>query len=430
GTAWARPCGVAPFVLRTELVRTGNRCVLAIEQWSRVSEAYGVKWSKAVRYTSHLLHTQRLSVTNLSAVAATVAPTDIMTITDPEVAVASRARPLSSPCQSISTQYVWNNLANLSRGTSNVQQLENLALRPILHPRVPSTAGNRRAREHIKTFMTTVGWTVEEDSFYDYTPYGRLPFSNVIATLDPRKSRRMVFACHYDSKLMHSQRFVGATDSAVPCAILMDTALRLVQFFTDAQESTSDLTIQFVFFDGEEAFRSWTDQDSLYGSRHLADKWSRKTDPNFPGRKMDSQLKRTNRFAGSSSCFFVFFNDIQEAFVLLDLIGTPDTFFKRRFTETAPVYNKLQQIESCLRERGLLNPTRYQHNLFSDMTDTVVIQDDHIPFLRRGVPVVHLITWPYPSVWHTSNDNLDSLEMPLIDNLARILRVFMADLPL
>jgi glutaminyl-peptide cyclotransferase len=29
-----------------------------------------------------------------------------------------------------------------------------------------------------------------------------------------------------------------------------------------------------VFFDGEEAFENWTRTDSLYGSRHLAQKWS------------------------------------------------------------------------------------------------------------------------------------------------------------
>lgn len=29
------------------------------------------------------------------------------------------------------------------------------------------------------------------------------------------------------------------------------------------------------------------------------------------------------------------------------------------------------------------------------------IEDDHLPFLEKGVPVVHLITMPFPRVWHT-----------------------------
>ena len=36
------------------------------------------------------------------------------------------------------------------------------------------------------------------------------------------------------------------------------------------QSHNPDVTVQLVFFDGEEAFVSWTDTDSLYGSRHLA----------------------------------------------------------------------------------------------------------------------------------------------------------------
>ena len=35
-----------------------------------------------------------------------------------------------------------------------------------------------------------------------------------------------------------------------------------------------DISMQLIFFDGNEAFSKWTSTDSLYGSRHLASKWS------------------------------------------------------------------------------------------------------------------------------------------------------------
>ena len=35
-----------------------------------------------------------------------------------------------------------------------------------------------------------------------------------------------------------------------------------------------DVSLQLVFFDGEEAFVEWTATDSIYGARHLAEKWS------------------------------------------------------------------------------------------------------------------------------------------------------------
>ena len=34
-----------------------------------------------------------------------------------------------------------------------------------------------------------------------------------------------------------------------------------------------DITPQIVFFDGEEAYQTWTSTDSIYGARHLAAKW-------------------------------------------------------------------------------------------------------------------------------------------------------------
>ena len=38
-----------------------------------------------------------------------------------------------------------------------------------------------------------------------------------------------------------------------------------------------EVGLQLVFFDGEEAFRSWTATDSIYGARHLAEKLATET---------------------------------------------------------------------------------------------------------------------------------------------------------
>jgi len=35
----------------------------------------------------------------------------------------------------------------------------------------------------------------------------------------------------------------------------------------DEDEDVADTTLQLVFFDGEEAFKDWTDTDSVYGAR-------------------------------------------------------------------------------------------------------------------------------------------------------------------
>lgn len=87
--------------------------------------------------------------------------------------------------------------------------------------------------QHIKTTLGSLGagWEVTEDRFVSQTPYGTLPFTNLIATLNPSAKRRLVLACHYDSKYYppqwHGMEFQGATDSAVPCAMMLELARAL-----------------------------------------------------------------------------------------------------------------------------------------------------------------------------------------------------------
>lgn len=70
-------------------------------------------------------------------------------------------------------------------------------------------------------------WSTELDSFYDETPNkGTLQFTNIIATQNPEAIRFLVLACHYDSKIFDF-RFIAATDSAVPCAMLIYLAKSL-----------------------------------------------------------------------------------------------------------------------------------------------------------------------------------------------------------
>jgi Zn-dependent M28 family amino/carboxypeptidase len=42
------------------------------------------------------------------------------------------------------------------------------------------------------------------------------------------------------------------------------------------------------------------------------------------------------------------------------------------------------------------------------VADEHTIEDDHLPFLRRGVPAVNLIDFDYPP-WHTPADSLDKV---------------------
>ncbi|KAJ1556178.1 hypothetical protein HK405_005780, partial [Cladochytrium tenue] len=62
--------------------------------------------------------------------------------------------------------------------------------------------------------------------------------------------------------------FIGATDSAAPCAMLVDLATTLAPKLSRTPGATTEVSPELIFFDGEEAFGDWTDDNSLSGSRH------------------------------------------------------------------------------------------------------------------------------------------------------------------
>ncbi|VDM04937.1 unnamed protein product [Schistocephalus solidus] len=54
------------------------------------------------------------------------------------------------------------------------------------------------------------------------------------------------------------------------------------------------------------------------------------------------------------------------------------------------------------------------------------IEDDHIPFIDRGVPVLHLIPLPFPPQWHTLEDNLENVDMRTVRDLQLLVAGFVS----
>ena len=44
---------------------------------------------------------------------------------------------------------------------------------------------------------------------------------------------------------------------------------------------------------------------------------------------------------------------------------------------------------------------------------------------HTGVPIVHLITYPFPHVWHTVDDNAGAIDKTFVSNFRKILAVFL-----
>lgn len=154
-----------------------------------------------------------------------------------------------------------HNFAKLAEAT-NLDHF-NEALANILVPRVVGTETHEQVKDYIVESFRKLNWEVELDEFDEDTPlFKNLHFSNIIATLNPKAERFLVLACHYDSKYFPNEEFLGATDSAVPCAMLLNLAHVMSKYFEQIKHKT-DVSIKLVMFDGEEAFKTWTATDSV-----------------------------------------------------------------------------------------------------------------------------------------------------------------------
>lgn len=157
-------------------------------------------------------------------------------------------------------------------------------LAPILRTRVSGTEGNRAVRQHFLDFFKSQlpEWTIELHNSTSTTPVSggkEVPFVNIIVTRDPPGSlqgdvSRLALVAHYDSKYTPTG-FIGAVDSAAPCAMIMHIArsidAALTKKWAAAGRDDFDVEhkgVQILLLDGEEAFKSWTDSDSLYGARY------------------------------------------------------------------------------------------------------------------------------------------------------------------
>lgn len=262
-------------------------------------------------------------------------------------------------------------LANLSNTGYTNEILNN-----ILIPRVVGTPNHEKVFNYIKSQLEDLQWTVEVDEFTDKTPnFGTLKFKNIVAKLNPNAERFLVLACHYDSKYFAEFNFVGATDSAVPCAMMLNLA-KVMQKELNAAKNNNDLSLELVFFDGEEAFEEWGPKDSIYGARNLAKKMER------------------NKIQHNGETI----SDLQriDMLVLLDLIGHKGTTFRSHFSDTAKWFDVLARIEDWLTNAQLIEKPAYHQYFSRGFSLYGRIEDDHLPFLRKNVPILHLISTPFP----------------------------------
>lgn len=244
-------------------------------------------------------------------------------------------------------------------------------------PRPAGSEAGRRAREYLVTQLQPVGLEVRTEAFTARTPLGPLSMANVVAELPGETKDVIILASHYDTT--RQAGCPGANDGGSSTGILLEMA-RVLGSSREARRGVGH-TLWFAFFDGEEAVVSWTDEDSLYGSRHML-----------------QQLRASNGLARV------------KAMILLDMVGDRDLAIPREDSSTPWLADLILNAAVRLGHREHFPADRHG------------VVDDHTPFLRAGVPAVDLIDYRYGTDgqrygpggptnawWHTADDTLDKI---------------------
>jgi glutaminyl-peptide cyclotransferase len=251
--------------------------------------------------------------------------------------------------------------AEKTGGFDGNRAFEHVAKQVGFGPRASGSEAIGQLQEYIQKELTSYGCKVDVDAFTADTPVGRLPMKNIVAKIPGDKPGIIMLATHYDTKLL--ENFVGADDGGSSTGVMLELA-RLLCAKHDRY------AVWMTFFDGEEAMKEWSDADSRYGSRQMAAKMAMSGDV--------AKIK---------------------AFLLADIVGNHPLRFLRDGNSTPALTDLVWKTAAELGYSSIF------------VGQETPIEDDHLPFRKRGVPVVDVIDLIeiQGTYWHTPQDTLDKV---------------------
>ena len=98
--------------------------------------------------------------------------------------------------------------------------------------------------------------------------------------------------------------------------------------------------------------------------------------------------------------------------VLLDMVGDTDLRLPKEGYSVQYAPEVVERVWAAARRVGA--------TAFLDEAGPA-IQDDHVPFLREGIPVIDIIQTPFPDTWHTTADTPDRVSAESLGQVGRTL---------
>ncbi len=244
--------------------------------------------------------------------------------------------------------------------------------------RAVGTPGHAAAEKFIRDHFApeSAKGNLITDKFSAHTPAGQMSMTNYIVKYPGKKDGIVVLASHYETNYpLQSIGFVGANDGASTTALL----IALGEYYRT--HPPQGYSVWLVFDDGEEAVgtEGMVPSDSLYGVRHLAAKWS-----------------------GDGTIGHI------KALLVADMLAWKDMNIDREQNSTPWLLDLLAKAAKN---------TGHSSKVFKN---SMAIDDDHIPFKQRQVPVLDVIAYEYGpyeqsrgdyAFHHTAKDTLDKLSV-------------------
>jgi glutaminyl-peptide cyclotransferase len=258
-------------------------------------------------------------------------------------------------------------------------------------PRVPGTPEHEKTVQYLASTLKTQGATVQFQRFEIDDPYGdrKLPLTNIIGSFFPDRRERVILTAHYDTRPRADQEtedslralpILGANDGASGVAVLLEIG-RLI-----AGDPPDRVGVDIVFFDGEDYGKESDLTNYLLGSKYFV----------------------ANLGSYRPSCG-----------ILLDMVGGENC----RIRQEANSMVGAPELVTDLFARA----ARLELDVFVPERGDP-IYDDHIPFLRAGIPMVDLIGIPYEH-WHTLGDTPEACSPETLRQVGTLLLDFLYDYP-
>ncbi len=229
-------------------------------------------------------------------------------------------------------------------------------------PRIPGTESHDAARDWLADRLREHTPRVSEQHFSAEIDGTGRDCANIIASLHPDKTDRILLCAHWDTRpwadrdpdpARRDNPVPGANDGASGVAVLLELAAVLA-------EADPPVGIDIALFDAEDAGSYSQPETWCLGSRHFAGVMPVSFRPRYA--------------------------------VLLDMIGDKNLSLtpERQAMAAAPAV--WERVRSAAARAGV-----------AIESEPLAILDDHVPLLNRGIPAVDLIDFDYPA-WHTTAD--------------------------